>query len=252
VRQNQAITAKTENLSGFVLSAMYVNNNRDSTQYAAGSNTGVSQGGTTNSSGFGAGANFTMQKFYATAAYQSFKNETDNANAFASYPSATAFGSALPGDPARLIVGAGATTQGNGLGTVTQNGINITDNQTYGAATYDFGILKAYANYINRKATSTNNSAAFVKRSGQQLGVRSFITPTIEAWASAGNGRYSAYGVGAPTANFTAYQLGTNYLLSKRTNLYAIYGATQVSSTGAATNNSAGASSYGVGVRHTF
>ena len=248
VRQNQAITAKTEDLAGFVLSAMYVNNNRDSTQYAAGSNTGVSQGGTTNSSGFGVGANFTLQKFYATAAYQSFKNETDNANAFGVYSAG-----AVPSDPARIIVGAaGATVSGNGLGTVTQNGTNITDNQTYGAATYDFGILKAYANYINRKATLTTNSASYLQRSGQQLGVRSFITPTIEAWASAGNGRYTALGVANPTANFTAYQLGTNYLLSKRTNLYAIYGATQVSSTGTTTNSSFGASSYGVGVRHTF
>ena len=52
------------------------------------------------------------------------------------------------------------------------------------------------------------------------------------------------------TQNFTGYQLGTNYLLSKRTNLYAIYGSTQVSNSSVAVSE--GGSSYGVGVRHTF
>jgi predicted porin len=258
VRQNQSITAQTENIAGFVLSAMYVNNNRDATQYGSGKgltaggayNTELGFGGTTNSSGYGLGANYTLKKLYVTAAYQSFKNETDNANATSAYPAATAFGSALPSDPSRIV--AGASTSGNGVGTVTSNGFNITDNQFYGAAVYDFGILKAYANYINRKATSTNNSNAYVSRTGQQIGVRSFITPKVEVWASGGTGRYSAYGAGSPTANFTAYQVGSNYLLSKRTNLYGIYGATQVSSTGTPAGTSAGASSYGVGVRHTF
>jgi predicted porin len=41
--------------------------------------------------------------------------------------------------------------------------------------------------------------------------------------------------------------------LSKRTNLYAIYGATQTSSSGGAAATAAlGASSYALGMRHTF
>jgi predicted porin len=239
---------------------MYQNANRDATQYgqgkglAAGYNTELGFGGTTNSSGYGVGANYTLKKFYVTAAYQSFKNETDNANATSAYPAATAFGSALPSINSRIV--AGASTAGNGIGTDAANGFNITDNQMYAAATYDFGILKAYANYINRQATSTNNSNAYVKRAGQQIGVTGNITPKINAFASVGNGSYTAYGAGNPTMNFTAYQLGTNYVMSKRTNLYAIYGATQVSSSSnvalSNTNVSAGASSYGVGIRHTF
>jgi len=70
-----------------------------------------------------------------------------------------------------------------------------------------------------------------------------------------GNGTATGVGVTAPaanltTANFTGWQVGSNYWLSKRTNAYVIYGATQTSST--STTRSASASQYAVGVRHTF
>ena len=90
--------------------------------------------------------------------------------------------------------------------------------------------------------------------SGEQIGVRSFITPTIEAWANIGNGSYKAAGVGEPTANMNAWQLGSNYYLSKRTNLYAIYGKAQTSNivSVAGIYGSASASQYAIRVRHTF
>ena len=251
VRQNQAITFGTENIAGFTLSAMYANGNADRTQ------TGVLQttttaGGTVNSTGYGLGANYVWKKLFATANYQSFKNETDNSTAQVLLVPTTTGGAALPADPARGV--AGTTTVVSGLGTATTNGLNITDNQFYAAAVYDFGILKAYVNYINRKAISNFDSNTYVSRTGQQIGVRSFITPKIEGWANAGTGRYNAFDTSTATANFTAYQLGGNYWLSKRTNMYAIYGATMTSSTGVATsaNSSAGASSYALGLRHTF
>lgn len=151
-----------------------------------------------------------------------------------------------------MVVTASLTLVSSTVGT-NQPTTNGTSNQFYGAATYDFGILKVYAQYIINKSESNLNSNQFAKRSAQQLGVRSFITPTVEGWASVGNGHYSAYGIGQPTANFTGYQLGANYLLSKCTNLYAIYGFSQsstVSST--AVNGAAGNSAYALGVRHTF
>ena len=96
-----------------------------------------------------------------------------------------------------------------------------------------------------------------MNRTAQQIGVRSYITPTIEAWASVGSGKYK----GAPTVtitgpayvNFVAYQLGGNYYLSKRTNLYAIYGQQQSTSgsLGMAGSGST-ANQYALGVRHTF
>ncbi|WP_114651631.1 porin, partial [Polynucleobacter necessarius] len=137
----------------------------------------------------------------------------------------------------------------------TAGSVNSTDNQMYFGATYDFGILKAYAQYINKKVTSNLNSNQYLSRSAQQIGVRSFITPKIEGWASAGTGRYQAFGTGQPTANIVGFQLGSNYWLSKRTNLYAIYGQNATSSTTTSVggvNPSYNANNYGVGVRHTF
>ena len=128
--------------------------------------------------------------------------------------------------------------------------MNTKDAQTYAGATYDFGILKAYAQYLNRKATATNNSSYYLKRQAEQIGVRSFITPTVEAWATAGLGRYTAMGQGTPTANFNAWQLGSNYYLSKRTNLYAIYG--QSISSGTVSASGGAGSGYALGLRHTF
>ncbi|HBK43474.1 MULTISPECIES: porin [unclassified Polynucleobacter] len=228
VRSNNALTAATDTFSGFKLSAMYAMNNQDRTQLANGGATAAAtNGGNTNSNGWGLGADYTWKKLFVTANYQSFKNETNSTTA------------ALP-----------AATTGN------VNGQNITDNQMYVGTTYDFGILKAYAGWTSRKATSGLDSNNYAKRSGQQIGVRSFITPKIEGWANVGNGRFTSYGTGSPTANFTAYQLGANYWLSKRTNLYTIFGSTQTSSSAATTalpgGTAGGGNQYALGVRHTF
>lgn len=226
IRQNNAITFNTEKFAGFSAKGIYSQKNQDQTQTGANNTaTTYTAGGTNNVSGWGLGVDYTWQKLYVTAAYQSFKNETN-------------------------IAGTTwvATTNTN------DNGTNLNDNQFYGAATYDFGILKAYANYINRKGTSSLDSNNYVKRSGQQIGVRSFITPKIEAWGNIGNGSYKASGLGEPTANMNAWQLGSNYWLSKRTNMYAIYGKAQTSNitTVAGVTGSAAASQYAIGVRHTF
>ena len=140
--------------------------------------------------------------------------------------------------------------------------IMLADKQTYAAASYDFGILKAYVQWIGRKiqndttvAASSLYAGAQLNRTAQQIGVRSFITPAIEGWASAGLGRYTAAGTNNPTANFSAWQLGSNYWLSKRTNLYAAYGSFNQSSpnsSAVSTVSSMSGMNYAVGLRHTF
>lgn len=216
VRASNALVFQTESFKGLRFGGMYSANNKDQTQ------TGVNTGGNTNVNGYGLTANYTWNKLYATLAYQNFRNETTSSAT--ATPVATAM--------------------------TNNNGTNVVDGQTYAGATYDFGILKAYAGWINRKATSVLNSNEYVKRSAQQIGVRGFFTPRVEGWASVGNGKYTAYGAGSPTNNFVGYQVGSNYWLSKRTNFYGIYGSTQTTSEGSAT--SSGANQYTVGVRHTF
>jgi len=236
ISTTNTLTAQSESFAGFKVNAQYTINAKDATQYSTVASTNVSNGGNTNFTGYGLGVNYTWQKLFVTAAYQSFKTEIDHA--------ATALTAAI------------AATPGT---TITELSLpNTTDNQTYAGAVYDFGILKAYANYINRKMTNNLNSNEYLKRSAQQIGVRANLTPTIETWASGGTGKFSAFGVSSPSVNFNAWQLGSNYWLSKRTNLYAIYGQTLTSnaSTTSTLNIAAGggtkASQYAVGIRHTF
>jgi predicted porin len=228
-RYNNALTLQTERMAGFQINGIYSNknsnNNNPATTQAVNNNEAV-----------GLGVNYTWQKLIVDLAMSSSKQQTITGT--------TNTAAALP-------VSAAAAVSINVMGT----SIGILTN--YAGATYDFGVLRAYAQYINTKYTSNLDSNSYMTRSAQQIGVRSFITPKIEGWASAGNGSFTAGSTALPatsgaraTQDFTGYQLGTNYWLSKRTNMYAIFGSTQVSSSSVAASE--GGSSYGVGLRHTF
>jgi predicted porin len=246
-RTQRTLQVETERMSGFQAKAMYVlneaNNNRSNNATAG---TGYT-GGTNNFNGWGVSLDYTIAKFRVAGAYQALNAENPFTATAAASTSAAATTGYTAGAPA--ICPGNAQVNFNSFTGATTQCTNIKDNQTYVAATYDFGILTAYANYINRKATSQLNSSVYAKRSAQEIGVRGYVTKTIEGWASVGNGRYTAFGVNNPTANITGYQVGSNYWMSKRTNLYAIYGQTGTSATSA---GSANINNYGVGVRHTF
>ena len=244
VRSSNALVLKTDVFSGFQLKGMLVSQGRTSNQTAT-----VGSGENSNL-GYGINANFTMQKLYVTASYQNFRNET--ATGIAAVTATTLV-------PA---LNAGTTTfaPGYNAGGV-QAGVNSSDTQQYYAATYDFGVLKAFAGYVNRKAVNINNTANYVSRTAAQVGVRAPVTKTIQAWGSVGQGRINNGGNASPTADFYGWQVGADYFLSKRTNLYAIAGAqnTSNSTTGAyaatAVSNvptSWNQSSFALGVRHTF
>ncbi|MBU3625249.1 porin [Polynucleobacter sp. JS-Safj-400b-B2] len=231
-RTANTLSVKSDNFAGFTGSAIYTLNNINSTET---SSSILTTGGNLNASGWGLGADFTYHKFYITAAYQAFKQLT-----------------VANGDPTATAIWTNAQANGATASNLA-SAQNVQDNQFYAGTTYDFGILKAYAQYVSRKATSTITTNYYLKRSAEQIGVRSYITPTVEAWASAGLGRYTSFGTNQPTANFNGWQLGSNYYLSKRTNLYAIYGQ-HLTSTAAAgsTTTGGGTSNYAIGVRHTF
>jgi len=259
VRTNNMLFLESDTFAGFKANAFYTQNNSNSNQTspAGGAGSEGYRGGNNNQSGFGLSLNYTWNKLFVTANYQALTSK----NPWGAY--VYGLGTVPTTNNAQFTVSeAGSPSPW----VASSGGSNIKDNQQYYAATYDFGILKAFAGYINRKATSHLDSADYISRTGQQIGVRSYITPTIESWASIGNGRLNAFGNGEPTANFNAWQLGSNYYLSKRTNLYAIYGQTVtstanssviVSGTPGALTRGTGSingatSQYAVGVRHTF
>jgi len=241
VRRNNALMLQSERMAGFRLQAMYNARNQDRTVGGTAAAPTVGSGNT-NNFGYGLGADYQFKKFYVTAAYQSNKNETD------------AYTSALVNGPATPAGEAANGNNGTFAGSAPIAVANVSDTQMLAGATYDFGVLKAFVGYVNRKLTSGVDSNVYAKRSGQQIGVRGNITPAITAWATIGNGRYQSFGANSPTANFNAWQLGSQYNLSKRTALYAIYGQAQTSSTStpAGYGLSSGASQYAIGARHSF
>ena len=273
-RQSNSLTLNTEVMAGFQGHAMFIANNTNTSENMNGAFTSGT-GGAVNQNGWALAADYTLNKFFATAAYTAIKNNntapmsayTGAANSVsgvssAGATSAGAFVTPQVCNAAGLAGPAGApsTTTGNANGLkTTDQCFNIQDNQAYVGATYDFGILKAYASWISRKATDSQNSGIYQKRQAEQIGVRSFVTPTVEAWASAGVGTFTPMGYNQNSAHFNAWQLGSNYWLSKRTNLYAIYGQyAQANSTYALTTGASNiqtnvnANSYALGMRHTF
>uniref|UniRef100_B1XSW1 Porin Gram-negative type n=1 Tax=Polynucleobacter necessarius subsp. necessarius (strain STIR1) TaxID=452638 RepID=B1XSW1_POLNS len=248
VRTNNQLSLNSATFAGFQANGMLVMNNKNQNEtITVAGNTTTSTSGLNNQNGWGLGLNYTLNKFYATANYQALTSKQSTQTTVAN---ATTWSTFIPvGSPAAGYAGGSFAP-----------GTNVQDNQWYVAATYDFGILKAYAQYINRKVSAQQTNSYYLSRSAEQIGVRSFITPTVEAWASGGLGRYTGFGSNA--ANLTAWQIGSNYWLSKRTNLYAIYGMTGTSNVstpttigGSAANInpvSTNVSNYAVGVRHTF
>jgi predicted porin len=221
---------------------MVIMNNINTTQTTLTNNNGYT-GGTNNQNGWGLGVDYTWQKLFVTASMMQL-------NAKQAYNLST-----LTANSTEAATAAAANINIFGAGQSSSLGTNVKDNQYYVGATYDFGILKAYAQYINRKVTAQQDTGFYAKRTGQQIGVRSYITPTIEAWAQGGLGKSTAFGTNNPAANLTAWQVGSNYWLSKRTNLYAIYGQVGTSNVSIINNtnpSSFNASNYAVGLRHTF
>jgi len=259
-RYANSLTFDTENMGGVQGHAMVVLNNLNSTISNTTSTTYTSSGGKTNTNGWVVGLDYSgVKNLFVTANYSQMKQITDARNCTpasinaTTAPAAGSCGFAVFGQASSVgIVGTGYSTAGNPM--------NVVDTTQYYGATYDFGIVKAYLSYIDRKATTATNSSVYTQRKGQQIGFRGNLSSKVEGWVSGGTGKYTPYGSVEPSANFTAWQIGSNYLMSKRTNLYAIYGAYNQSQsmyattlTGSNTNSMAvNANSYAVGIRHTF
>ena len=252
-RASNQLSVQSDTLAGFTGNAFYALNNQNSTQLITTSNSSGG-GGNVNWNGWGVGIDYTWNKLFLTGAYQSFKSQLTN-GVYASSGTLVNLNSTAPL-----------------AGQLSANGLllaptMLSDKQMFAGATYDFGILKAYAQWVGRKIQNDVTSSMTIgngtsatsvtagqqlNRNAQQIGVRSYITPTVEAWGSVGQGNYKTTEASA-NVRFVGYQLGSNYYLSKRTNLYAIYGQQQsTSGTPSTAGSGASANQYALGVRHTF
>jgi predicted porin len=142
---------------------------------------------------------------------------------------------------------------------------NVKQTETAVGATYDFGIVKVYANYIQtllegQFAAATTLSGGTTlpqgKRSAEEVGVAvPYGNFLIRAKYGMGSSNMSSLAVMSPTSitsssfNFRGYQAGVDYNMSKRTNLYAIYGRASGDISATTTYS---ANQTAIGVRHTF
>ena len=114
-------------------------------------------------------------------------------------------------------------------------------------ASYDFGVAKVFAQRVTNKNESA--TATVFDNEVNEIGVRVPVGKTL-LWASymdgerkwASNAEYDQKG----------YQLGASYSLSKRTNLYAIYGDQELKGKSSASANKLTEDAMAIGVRHTF
>ena len=127
-------------------------------------------------------------------------------------------------------------------GAVTETTINV------GSVAYMAKGLVVQVTHGNNKVDTSG--AQVSKVSGTRYAVSYAVTPAITPFAMYGNGK-SEMTVAAPvTSDNTAYLLGANYTMSKRTRLYAAYGfqKSDIKSTNSVKTNN----EYGLGVVHTF
>ena len=228
-RTHSTLSFKTAEVSGFILAGIAII--RSETLSAQLKTQPVPIQDST--SGWGISGQYSQEKFYLGLAYQALKSQN------------LGYGCAQPG-----ACSSTASTPEPKAWAWAEGGVNTQDNQYYAGATYDFGYFKTYLQYINRKVTNILDASYTLSRSAQQIGFRGFFTTNLESWANIGNGQYTTYGINSPSSKINAWQIGVNYYLSKRTNLYAIYGSDKggTNSINPATSHS----SFASGVRVQF
>jgi len=241
IRAANALRVATENISGFQAAALYSVNNRENDN--PGTATSTSQGATDYKMG-GVVASFTgVPKLSINAAWQQTDLNRQNTlfvNDAYTNGTATVLGSTL----VALTPAAQAATRNRQV-------------DYYGNISYDFGFMKVAIQTIGLKVTQFGND--LTKRTANQLQLAAPVTSTINVWGTVGAGKRSTWAAstassaGAFTSerNFSAFQLGGTYSLSKRSALYAIYGqASQDANT--IGNTGFKDQQYAVGMRHTF
>ena len=234
VRASNAIRFATEDMNGFQAAALFsVNSSQNDNAMNNGAAFANQAGqGSQNYRMHGLNASFTgVKNLDIRAAYQLTSLNRDN------LPAAVTDGA--------VVIGSSMFEAKN---STTQTATRITQKDAYANISYDFGIAKVALQRIELLVNTLDVQSN--KRTATQVSVNAPVTPNIKAFASYGMGKKQA----APTAaeyNFSGFQLGSIYSLSKRTGLYAIYGnVTQDAVTSGQTKFND--QQYAVGMRHTF
>jgi predicted porin len=158
----------------------------------------------------------------------------------------TITGSYTAGPLAAMVSWSGAESEvvGTTNSKGDQNRLNV-------GASYNLGVLSLHLTHNQDEIDSKIASNLDTEYSDTTIGVRVPVGAAT-LWASTGEGETKRKGSSPVTANvdYSAYQIGASYALSKRTNVYAAIGETEAKakSTGVKTTDEG----MYFGVRHTF
>jgi len=227
VRAANALTFRTENIMGFQATGLYAVNSTF---------TDASMGSVTAGSG---AVNFRQQG--GNIAYTGVKNLDIR---FATQTAVVNRDNAAVTTTANGLLGNQALQVTPAVYTVTRS----VQRDQYAGISYDFGIAKVAVQQVILEVESLNNLT--VRRVANQVAVSAPVTKTINAWASYGQGKYKS-ATSHTNYDFNGYQLGATYGLSKRTSLYAIYGAANQDAQTAG-NTKYSDVQYSIGARHSF
>jgi predicted porin len=135
---------------------------------------------------------------------------------------------------------------------------DVTQTETALGGSYDLVKAKLFANYLKTEAEGTNGGAAFgnnAKRTAYEMGVQAPVYGAVSAFAKYGKGKTNLVdatnisGATAGSFDFSTYQIGANYALSKRTNAYLIYGSAKADLDATKTAKD---TATAIGLRHQF
>lgn len=194
--------------------------------------------------GFSARVDYSNNR--ATGAATASSSQSEGSNTLGMQVGNAGFIANYANGPFRVSAGTHKVTSTNGsvasvTGAVTETTINAV-----GAVYSNKGLVANLTHAQNKTITSGAQAGAV---SATKLGVSYAVTPVITPFVQVGVGKSETTVNAAPNNNF-GYQAGTTYTMSKRTNLYAVYGyqkSENPSSTASIT-----AKEVGVGIVHTF
>jgi predicted porin len=214
-RRDSVIRYTSPSLGGVNLSAGYMKNTLKVDTGAA------TTTDTENNTGYELGARFAQGKVSAGLGYRSAKEQN-------------------------VAVAAVAAAPGN-AGTAAVNAANTVTNSWAAGLSYNAGPIIGYLQYFNQ-AIKNELTSTEVKESAYAVGVRAPITKAATLFASyTTGGKTSAANI---DSKMTGYQAGALYALSKRTDMYALFGASKMKADNVA--NEATGQGMALGIRHTF
>jgi predicted porin len=187
----------------------------------------------------------TMNGLSAVVGYGRANNDastTGSSTGFAQYEASLNFVSG-PVSIGGGFVRANTTTEGNAA---AERDIEL---MSIGASLNLDGIILRVG-HIQRSEDLAVGGTAVVDADTTSVGVTIPLSGAVAAYATAFTGSDGANGAALQQRDMTGYQLGAQYNLSKRTNVYAVYGQNEFTGQGVAQSSKITGTS--VGLRHSF